>query len=164
MLQIGLGYDIHRLRAGRKLYLGGLEIPHGAGLLGHSDGDALIHSLIDAILGAMGEADIGQRFPDTDRRYKNIRSTDLLEDIAALLKKRKLAIHHADCVVVAERPKLGPHVRAMKNVLAAILGIPAGRLGIQAKTNEGLGLVGRGKAIACWAVVLIGPKKRVRRG
>jgi 2-C-methyl-D-erythritol 2,4-cyclodiphosphate synthase len=156
MMRVGFGYDVHRLAAGRSLFLGGLRIPHPAGLVGHSDGDALIHALIDALLGALGEGDIGGLFPDTDPRYKNVRSTDLLEAVAGSLRKRKIRVLHADCVIVAERPKIGPHVRAMKNVLTTILGLRPDQLGIQAKTNEGLGLIGRGKAIACWAVVLVG--------
>jgi 2-C-methyl-D-erythritol 2,4-cyclodiphosphate synthase len=158
MTRCGLGYDLHRLRAGRPLVLGGIEIPHPAGLLGHSDGDALVHALIDALLGAMGEGDIGQLFPDTDPRYKGARSTLLLGEVMARLKRKRLAVLHADAVVVAERPKLGPHFPAMKAALAPLLGLPAGRLGLKAKTNEGLGLIGRGRAIACWAMVLVGPK------
>jgi len=157
MIRCGLGYDLHRLEPGRTLFLGGIEVPHKAGLLGHSDGDALIHALIDAILGAMGEGDIGQLFPDRDPRYKDIRSTELLRDVCARLKKKKLAVLHADAVVVAERPKLGPHFPAMKAALAPLLGLPPDGLGLKAKTNEGLGLIGRGRAIACWATVLVGP-------
>lgn len=158
MTRCGLGYDLHRLQAGRPLVLGGIEIPHPSGLLGHSDGDALAHALIDALLGAMGEGDIGQLFPDTDPRYRGVRSTVLLREVMARLKRKRLAVLHADAVVVAERPKLGPHFPAMKAVLAPLLGLPAGRLGLKAKTNEGLGLIGRGRAIACWAMVLVGPK------
>jgi 2-C-methyl-D-erythritol 2,4-cyclodiphosphate synthase len=158
MTRCGLGYDLHRLRAGRPLVLGGIEIPCAAGLLGHSDGDALVHALIDALLGAMGEGDIGQLFPDTDPRYKGARSTLLLGEVMARLKRKRLAVLHADAVIVAERPKLGPHFPAMKAALAPLLGLPAGRLGLKAKTNEGLGLIGRGRAIACWAMVLVGPK------
>ena len=158
MIRCGLGYDLHRLAPGRTLFLGGIEVPHTAGLLGHSDGDALVHALIDAILGAMGEGDIGGLFPDRDPRYKDIRSTELLRDVCARLKKKRLAVLHADAVVVAERPKLGPHFPAMKAALAPLLGLPPDGLGLKAKTNEGLGLIGRGRAIACWATVLVGPK------
>ncbi len=158
MIRCGLGYDLHRLAPGRPLFLGGIEIPHPAGLLGHSDGDALIHALIDALLGAMGEGDIGQLFPDRDPRTKDIRSTELLRDVCARLKKKRLAVLHADAVVVAERPKLGPYFPAMKAALAPLLGLPPDGLGLKAKTNEGLGLIGRGRAIACWATVLVGPK------
>ncbi len=158
MMRSGIGYDLHRLAPGRTLYLGGIEIPHFAGLVGHSDGDALIHALIDAILGAMGEGDVGRLFPDDDPRTEGIRSTTLLRDVCARLRKKKLAVLHADAVVVAERPKLGPHFPEMKKALCPILGLPPDRLGLKAKTNEGLGLIGRGRAIACWAVVLVGRK------
>ena len=158
MMRTGIGYDLHRLTPGRPLYLGGIEVPHTAGLVGHSDGDALIHALIDAILGAMGEGDIGLLFPDDDPRTENIRSEVLLRDVCARLRKKKLAVLHADAVVVAERPKLGPHFPEMKEALCPILGLAPDRLGLKAKTNEGLGLIGRGKAIACWAVVLVGRK------
>jgi len=158
MTRCGLGYDLHRLAPGRPLFLGGIEIPHAAGLVGHSDGDALIHALIDALLGAMGEADIGHLFPDTDPRYKGVRSTELLREVCGRLKRKRLAVLHADAVVVAERPKLGPHFPAMKAVLAPLLGLPPDGLGLKAKTNEGLGLIGRGRAVACWAAVLVGPR------
>jgi 2-C-methyl-D-erythritol 2,4-cyclodiphosphate synthase len=157
-IKVGLGYDLHRLAAGKKLFLGGLEIPFSRGLAGHSDGDGLIHALIDALLGAMGDGDIGQLFSDKDPRYKNIRSTALLEDVMSRLEKKGWMIMNADCVVVAEEPKLAPFIAAIKDILCPILRIQRGLLGIKAKTNEGAGLIGRGKAIACWAVVLIGEK------
>jgi 2-C-methyl-D-erythritol 2,4-cyclodiphosphate synthase len=155
MHKIGFGYDIHRLEAGRRLVLGGIEVPHGAGLLGHSDGDALVHAVIDALLGALGEGDIGTLFPDTDPRYEGARSTDLLEVVVGRLRERGGVIAHIDAVVVAEEPKIGPHAAAMKAALAPVLGIPAGALGIKAKTNEGLGPVGEKRAIACYAVALV---------
>jgi len=167
MIRVGIGYDLHRLAPGRKLFLGGLEIAHSRGLVGHSDGDALVHALIDAILGATGEADIGRLFPDTDPTYAGIRSTELLRRVMAGLKKKKLRVLQADCVVVAERPKLGPCFPAMKDILCPILGIPGDRLGLKAKTNEGLGFVGRGRAVACWAVALIDEgsrNQRIRKG
>lgn len=156
MTRIGLGYDIHRLVPGRKLYLGGIEIPHPKGLLGHSDGDCLAHALADALLGAAGESDIGRLFPDTDPRFKDISGRDLLRAVVARLKKRGLRVVQADTVVVAEEPKLAPHVPAMKAALAPVLGIRPGGLGIKAKTQEGLGDVGRGEAVLCWAVVILG--------
>jgi 2-C-methyl-D-erythritol 2,4-cyclodiphosphate synthase len=155
-MKIGIGYDLHRLVAGRRLYLGGLEIPHARGLAGHSDGDVLIHALIDALLGAVGEGDIGRLFPDDDPRTKGIRSLMLLKEVMAGLAKKKLKVLSLDSVLVAERPKLAPYVPAMKDILCPLLGIEKEHLGIKAKTNEGLGLIGRQKAIACWAVVLIG--------
>jgi len=155
MHKIGFGYDVHRLEAGRRLILGGIEIPYGAGLLGHSDGDALVHAVIDALLGALGEGDIGTRFPDTDPHYKGARSAGLLGGVVGLVRARGAEIVNVDSVVVAEEPKMGPHIPAMKAALAPILGIPAASLGIKAKTNEGLGPIGEKKGIACYAVVLI---------
>jgi 2-C-methyl-D-erythritol 2,4-cyclodiphosphate synthase len=155
---VGFGYDIHRLSKGRDLYLGGIKIPHPAGLLGHSDGDCLVHALIDALLGAAGEPDIGRLFPDTDPKYRGIRSTRLLGDVVLRLRRRGKRIANADAVVVAQAPKLAPHVGAMKDALCPVLGIDRVSLGIKAKTNEGLGLIGREKAVACWAVVLVEEK------
>ena len=155
MLKIGFGYDIHRLEAGRKLFLGGIEIPSSMGLLGHSDGDALIHAVIDALLGAVGEGDIGALFPDTDPRYEGVRSTGLLEAIVGLVRGRGAEIVNVDSVIVAEEPKMGPHIPAMKTALAPILGVPPSAIGIKAKTNEGLGPVGEKRAIACSALALL---------
>jgi len=155
MHKTGLGYDIHRLEAGRRLVLGGTIIPFPEGLAGHSDGDALVHALIDALLGALGEGDIGGRFPDTDPRTKDARSTGLLADVVAHLKARGAAIVNVDTIIVAEAPKMGPHVPAMKAALCPVLGLPESCLGIKAKTNEGLGPVGEKRAIACFAVALI---------
>ena len=154
-IRVGLGYDLHRLAAGRRLVLGGVEIPFAMGLLGHSDADVLVHALIDALLGASGEGDIGRLFPDTDPRYKGADSTVLLAAVMERMRAAGLAVRNADCVVVAEAPKIGPHVERMKGILAPILGIAPGRLGIKAKTNEGTGLIGEGGAIAAWAVVLL---------
>ena len=151
-MRIGLGYDLHRLTAGRPLILGGVRIPHGKGLLGHSDGDAIIHAVIDALLGAAGEGDVGRLFPDTDPGLKDIRSTVLLKDVVLRLRKKRLRVDHVDVVVAAESPRLGPHFEAMKDVLAPLLGVSRNRLGLKAKTNEGLGDVGRGRAIAVWAI------------
>lgn len=155
MYKIGFGYDIHRLEAGRRLILGGTDIPFGAGLLGHSDGDALVHAVIDALLGALGEGDIGTQFPDTDPRTEGARSTGLLEAIVGLVRSRGAEIVNVDAVIVAEEPKMGPHIAAMKAALCPILGVPGSCLGIKAKTNEGLGPVGEKRAIACYAVALV---------
>jgi len=155
MHKIGFGYDIHRLEAGRRLVLGGTDLPYGAGLLGHSDGDALVHAVIDALLGAIGEGDIGTHFPDTDPRTAGARSTDLLGTVMALVRARGAEIINVDAVIVAEEPKMGPHIPAMKAVLSPILGVPESSLGLKAKTNEGLGPVGEKRAIACYAVALI---------
>jgi 2-C-methyl-D-erythritol 2,4-cyclodiphosphate synthase len=153
--RIGFGYDIHKLVKGRELYLGGTRIPYPAGLLGHSDGDALVHAVIDALLGAMGDADIGRLFPDTDPDYGGIRSVELLRRVMLRMKRKRLAIVHLDTVIVARAPKMAPHADSMKAVLCPVLGITKGSFGIKAKTNDGLGLVGRGKAVACWAAALI---------
>jgi 2-C-methyl-D-erythritol 2,4-cyclodiphosphate synthase len=153
--RIGLGYDLHRLASGRRLVIGGLEIPFSKGLLGHSDADVLVHALIDALLGAAGEGDIGGLFPDDDPRYKDAASTTLLKSVMERLRAQGLAVRHADCVVVAEAPRIGPHIPGMKERLAPLLGLPPDRLGIKAKTNEGTGIIGEGGAIACWAVVLL---------
>ena len=155
MHKIGFGYDIHRLEAGRRLVLGGIDIPSGAGLLGHSDGDALVHAIIDALLGALGEGDIGSHFPDTDPRTAGARSVGLLESVMGLLRSRGAEIVNIDTVIVAEEPKMGPHIPAMKAALGPVLGVPGSSLGIKAKTNEGLGPVGEKRAIACSAVALL---------
>jgi len=151
-MRIGLGYDLHRLAAGRPLILGGVRVPHAKGLLGHSDGDAIIHAVIDALLGAAGEGDIGRLFPDSDPGLKDVRSTVLLKDVVSRLRKKRLRVDHVDVVVAAESPRLGPYFEGMKDVLAPLLGLPRTRLGLKAKTNEGLGDIGRGRAIAVWAI------------
>lgn len=154
-LRAGIGYDIHRLVAGRKLYLGGVAVPFTKGLLGHSDGDVVIHAVIDAMLGAMGDRDIGRLFPDTDPKYKGIRSVELLKAVMARLAKKKYRIVNIDTVIVAQSPKLSPYIINMKRALTPLLKVGKENLGIKAKTNEGLGPVGRGKAIAAWAIVLL---------
>ncbi len=154
-IKTGIGYDIHRLQEGRKFILGGMEIPFSKGLAGHSDGDCLIHAIIDALLGAMGRGDIGQLFPDTDPRFKDIRSTELLDAVMKRVREKNGKVHHVDCIVIAEAPKIGPHIGEMKKVLCPILQIEEEDLGIKAKTNEGLGAVGEEKAIAAFAQALI---------
>ncbi len=157
-IKIGIGYDIHRLQEGRKLFLGGIEIDFPKGLSGHSDGDCLIHAIIDALLGAMGERDIGQLFPDSDPRYKDIRSTELLEEIVEKCKSSGWQILHIDSVIIAERPKISIYIGQMKEVLYPLLKIDKKDLGIKAKTNEGMGLIGEGEAIAAFAQALIGSR------
>jgi 2-C-methyl-D-erythritol 2,4-cyclodiphosphate synthase len=157
-IKIGLGYDIHRLSRGRDLYLGGVKIPHPSGLIGHSDGDCLVHALIDALLGAIGEVDIGRLFPDTDPAYKGIRSTVLLGKVMSRLRRRRAQVLNADVVVVAQAPLLAPHIEEMKATLCPILRVAPDGLGIKAKTNEGLGVIGRQRAVACWAVALVEKK------
>jgi 2-C-methyl-D-erythritol 2,4-cyclodiphosphate synthase len=154
-LRIGLGYDLHRLVPGRKLVLGGVTVPGRLGLAGHSDADVLVHALIDALLGAAGEGDIGRLFPDTDPAFKNARSTDLLALVMADMRRRGLTVLHADAVIVAEKPSVAPLVARMKKILCPLLGVARDGLGIKGKTNEGLGVIGRGRAIACWAVALV---------
>jgi 2-C-methyl-D-erythritol 2,4-cyclodiphosphate synthase len=161
--RVGLGYDLHKLVKGLPFVLGGVRISHPKGPLGHSDGDALIHAVIDALLGAAGEGDIGGMFPDTDPRFEGACSLDFLEAVMRVLKKRRLRVCHVDVVVVVERPKIGPHAAAIKAALCPRLGLPEDRLGIKAKTNEGLGLIGRGGAVACWAVALLAEAKKIPR-
>jgi len=154
-IKIGIGYDIHRLEENRKLYLGGIEIPFHKGLIGHSDGDVLIHAIIDAILGALGEKDIGQLFPDTDPEYKGISSLKLLEKVIRIAKNKKAKILNIDSVIIAEEPKLSPYINSMKKILSYVLELEENSIGIKAKTNEGLGEIGEGKAIATYAIALI---------
>ncbi len=154
-LRIGLGYDIHRFGPGRSLWLGGVEIPFPLGLVGHSDGDCLIHAVIDALLGGAGEGDIGRLFPDTDPAYKDTRSTGLLATVMGRLKKTGIEVIHVDAVIVAEQPMIAPYVLAMKHALCPLLGVAPDRLGIKGKTNEGIDAIGKGEAIACWATALL---------
>jgi 2-C-methyl-D-erythritol 2,4-cyclodiphosphate synthase len=154
-IKSGLGYDVHRLVEGRKLFLGGVEIPFAKGLLGHSDGDCLIHAIIDALLGALGEKDIGQHFPETDSQYKDIRSTKLLKEVIGKLGRNKVKISHIDSLIIAEEPHLASFIPEMKKVLCAILQIGPEDLGIKARTNEGLDAIGHFEAIAAWATVLL---------
>jgi len=155
MLKIGCGYDIHPLAAGRKLVLGGLDIPFPKGLAGHSDGDALVHAVIDALLGASGQGDIGCLFPDTDPKTQGVSSLRFLADVAARLRAGGWRVVNVDVVVAAEEPKIAPLAAGMKKILCPLLGLEESGLGIKGKTNEGFGAVGEGRAIACWAVALI---------
>ena len=154
-IRVGLGYDIHPLKEGRTLYLGGVDIPYSKGLLGHSDGDCLIHAIADALLGALGEKDIGLLFPDTDPAYKDIRSTRLLEAVIGRLVKKKMVINNVDTVIICQEPRLADQVIRMKEVLCPILQIRPEALGIKPRTNEGIGAIGREEAIAAMATVLI---------
>lgn len=153
--RIGGGYDIHRLVAGRKLILGGVEIPYELGLVGHSDADAVIHAICDALLGAASLGDIGKHFPDTDPKYSGVSSLLLLESVNASLSNLGYKIGNIDVTVHAEKPKLGKFVPAMRERLAGALGIETDSINIKAKTNEGLDAVGRGEAIAATAVALV---------
>jgi len=155
MYKVGIGYDIHRLVEGRPLFLGGIEIPYIKGLLGHSDADVLIHAICDAMLGAAGESDIGEKFPDTDPKYENIRSTELLKMIVHLLEQRGWRINNIDAIIVAEEPKLQPFKKQISNNLAKILRISEESISVKGKTNEGLGEIGQKQAIASFAVVTL---------
>jgi 2-C-methyl-D-erythritol 2,4-cyclodiphosphate synthase len=156
-LRIGNGYDIHRLVPGRALILGGqrLEHPGGLGLDGHSDADVLVHALMDALLGALSLGDIGRYFPPDDPRWKGADSLALLERVVALVRERGWTVVNVDAVVVAERPKLRPHIAAMRAAIAARLGVEEERVGVKATTNERLGPTGREEGIACHAVALL---------
>ena len=154
-MRIGQGFDAHALVAGRKLIIGGVDIPHDKGLAGHSDADVLIHAVCDALLGAAGLGDIGMHFPDTDARYKGIDSRKLLREVAQLLQGRKLKVANVDATIIAQAPKMAPHIAAMRANLAADLGIAADAVNVKAKTTEKLGFVGRGEGIAAEAVALL---------
>ena len=157
-MRVGLGYDIHRLIKGRKLMLGGVNIPFRAGLLGYSDADVLIHAIIDALLGAISAGDIGKHFPVGDKRFKDISSLVLLKNISALLKKNKVSIGNIDSIIIAEKPRLSGYTGLMEKKLASALGITKTKICVKAKTAEGLGDVGKGRAIESFAVCLVGVK------
>lgn len=154
--RIGYGYDTHRLVEGRRLVIGGVEIPHEKGLLGHSDADLLLHAICDALLGAANLRDIGFHFPDTDPRYKGVDSRVLLRDTYALVKEKGYRFINLDSTVVAERPKLNPHIPAMKSVIAALLETEEDNISIKATTHERTGPVGREESMAVHVVLLIG--------
>ena len=155
MTRAGIGYDLHRLAEGRKLILGGIELPFHKGPVGHSDGDALAHAICDAILGAAGLGDIGTHFPDTDPKWKDAVSLRFLERVRDLLAEHRFHISHIDAVVITEQPKLGPYFPAMREALAKSLGIAASAINLKAKTNEGVDAIGRGEAIAAQAIVTL---------
>ncbi|MGI6684294.1 MAG: 2-C-methyl-D-erythritol 2,4-cyclodiphosphate synthase [Bacillota bacterium] len=154
-MRVGFGYDVHRLVEGRKLMLGGVEIPYQFGLLGHSDADVLVHALMDALLGAMALGDIGKHFPDTDSKYKGISSMLLLEKVKKLLHEKGYVVNNVDVLVVAERPKLAPFIDAMRKNIARTLETDLDRINIKATTTEGLGFTGTGEGMAAHAVVTI---------
>lgn len=154
-MRVGFGYDIHPLGIGRKLILGGVEIPHTQGLEGHSDADALVHAVCDALLGAMGEGDIGSLYPSSDPRFKNISSLSLLEDIARLLEKKGFRLVNLDTVLIAQAPRLGPHIASMQTRLAEVLKVSRADVNVKVKSGEGLDAIGKDQAIAAHAVCLI---------
>lgn len=151
----GIGYDLHRLVEGRKLMIGGVEVPFDKGSQGHSDGDVLAHAICDALLGAAGLGDIGTHFPDTEPKWKGAASLIFLDHIRELLKNRRFRVVNIDAIVVCERPKLGPHFPAMRAALAKALGITTNEINLKAKTNEGVDAVGRGEAIAAHVIATL---------
>jgi len=155
-MRIGQGFDTHALVGGRELVIGGVRIPYEKGLAGHSDADVLIHAVCDALLGAAGLGDIGAHFPDTDARYKGIDSRKLLREVARLLRQRKLRVANVDATIIAQAPKMAPHIAAMRANLASDLGVAPDAVNVKAKTTEQLGFVGRGEGIAAEAVALLG--------
>ncbi|MCQ9207048.1 MAG: 2-C-methyl-D-erythritol 2,4-cyclodiphosphate synthase [Omnitrophica bacterium] len=154
-MRIGIGYDIHRLVKGRKLVLGGVEIPFTKGLDGHSDADVALHALSDAMLGALSLGDIGQHFPDDDPKYKGAHSGALLLKVNNLIESKGFSVNNADIVIVIEKPRIAPFVAGMKKKISGILGVEEGRVGVAATTHEALGPIGKGKAVASYAVVTL---------
>jgi len=157
-VRCGIGYDLHRLAEGRKLIVGGIELPFDKGSVGHSDGDVLAHALCDALLGAAGLGDIGKLFPDTDPEWKGASSLLFLEHAKKLLNGKNFVIEYVDAVVILEKPKLGPHFLKMREVLARVLGVATDQISLKAKTNEGVDAVGRGEAIAAHVVATLSQK------
>jgi 2-C-methyl-D-erythritol 2,4-cyclodiphosphate synthase len=153
--RVGHGFDVHRFRRGRKLILGGVEIPYRMGLVGHSDADVVCHAVINALLGAMSEGDIGMHFPDTDPRYKGIASTKMLEKVLRMMRQRRFKLVNVDVTLVAQQPKLAPYYPAMKKNMARQFRVAENKISIKATTTEKLGWVGQGKGMAATAVVLL---------
>ena len=158
MYRIGNGYDVHRLIKGRKLILGGVDIPHGLGLDGHSDADVLCHALCDSLLGASGAGDLGKYFPDTDNKWKGVSSLVLLEKSGELVAERGFQIANIDTTIVAQQPKIGPHIESMTTNISETLKIDPTQINIKATTTEGLGFTGREEGIAAYAVALLQTK------
>ena len=156
--RIGHGYDVHKLVSDRRLVLGGVDIEHEVGLLGHSDADVLLHAIMDAILGAMGEGDIGKHFPDSDEKYRGISSISLLSDVFSLMNNRGFSIVNVDATVIAQRPKLSPHIDKMRQNIAFVLNTEKERVNVKATTEEHLGFTGREEGISAHAVVLLEKK------
>ena len=154
-MRVGFGFDVHQLAEGRELRLGGISIPHPAGAVGHSDADVLIHAICDALLGAANLGDIGKHFPDTSAEFKNIDSRILLKRVMEMIHHKKFAVENIDVTLCLEKPKIAPHIDAMKKSLSDVMNIDAGRISIKATTNEKLGFIGREEGVACYAVVLL---------
>ena len=158
-MRIGQGFDAHRLAPGRKLVLGGVEIPHGRGLLGHSDGDVLLHAVASALLGALGEGDLGRHFPSSDPGLRGVASTEILARVAERMRAAGFAIANVDATLIAEEPRLAAHLAKMEGVIADVLGTGPDRVNVKVTSSDGLGAVGRGEGIACQAVCLLqGPE------
>lgn len=155
MSLVGIGFDSHRLAAGRRLVIGGVDIPHELGLEGHSDADVLVHAVIDALLGAAALGDIGQHFPDTDERWRDANSMELLGEVVAMLHARELELVHVDCTVIMEAPKLAPHRQAIRERLAGTLALAVEHVNVKASTGERIGFVGRGEGVAALAVASV---------
>ena len=158
--RVGTGFDAHRLLDGRPLMLGGVHVAHPRGLEGHSDGDCLLHAICDAILGALGEGDMGRHFPSTDARWKGVASLRFLEDVAGLLRERGYAVGNLDATVIAQSPALAPHLAAMRDRIAQALAAPVDAVSVKAKSTDGLGALGRSEGIAAQAVVLLQRRER----
>lgn len=155
MIRIGNGYDVHRLVEGRSLIMGGVNIPYEKGLLGHSDADVLVHAIMDALLGACAEKDIGKHFPDTDNAYEGISSLKLLEKVRDIIKEKGYRVGNIDSIIVAQAPKMAPHIEQMRQNLAKTLGVEQELINIKATTTEGLGFAGAGEGIASYAVACL---------
>ncbi|WP_026478126.1 2-C-methyl-D-erythritol 2,4-cyclodiphosphate synthase [Alkaliphilus transvaalensis] len=155
MFRVGMGYDVHRLVEGRKLILGGVEIPYDKGLLGHSDADVLLHAIKDALLGAAALGDIGKHFPDTDEKYKDVDSLKLLEVVVAMLEDKGYRINNLDATIIAEKPKMAPYIEQMRENIAEAMKVAVEDVNVKATTTEGLGFTGKGKGIAAEAIVSI---------
>ena len=154
-IRIGHGFDVHAFAEGRKLIIGGVDIPHDRGLLGHSDADVLLHAICDALLGAAGQGDIGKHFPDSDARYKGIDSRELLRHVAGLLREKGWSVGNVDATIIAQAPKMAPHIPTMRAHIAADLGVGEAAVNVKATTTEKLGFTGRGEGIAAEAVCLL---------
>jgi len=154
-MRIGMGYDVHRLVEDRKLILGGVEIPYEKGLLGHSDADCLTHAVMDALLGAAAMGDIGKHFPDTDEKYKGADSIELLRVVKSMLEEKGYKVGNVDATIIAQRPKMAPHIPEMIRIISEALEIDSGRVNVKATTEEGLGFTGEGLGISCQAVALL---------
>ncbi len=154
-MKIGIGYDIHRLVEERKLFLGGVEIPYVKGLISHTDGDVVLHAIADAILGALALGDIGQHFPDSDPGYKNMPSGDILQRVAGILAQKNFVIGNIDTTIIAEEPKIYPFKEKMVEKIADILSVDKSKINVKATTNEGVGSIGKGDAIAAYAVAVL---------